>query len=161
MGLLPYVAGYRAGYKAASAADGTSGKGYDAAVSLCPLVCPVWHPPPPPPPPPPLDVAVAVAAAAAAALLVCHRSGKERFNAREPRAKRPLPSLPVPNPPKVVSLIFLSRLHAVPLRGCMHLFPHARPLFTCVDVTSPLNSTARGCRLVCLLFRTSSASSIL
>lgn len=33
MGLLPYVAGYRAGFKAASAADGTNGKGYDAAVS--------------------------------------------------------------------------------------------------------------------------------
>ena len=29
--MLPYVMGYRAGYKAASAADGPNGKGYDAA----------------------------------------------------------------------------------------------------------------------------------
>jgi hypothetical protein len=31
MGLLPYVTGYRAGYKAAKAADGPGGSGYDAA----------------------------------------------------------------------------------------------------------------------------------
>jgi len=31
MGMLPYVVGYRAGYKAASAADGPGGSGYDAA----------------------------------------------------------------------------------------------------------------------------------
>jgi hypothetical protein len=29
--MLPYVMGYRAGYKAATAADGPGGKGYDAA----------------------------------------------------------------------------------------------------------------------------------
>ena len=34
MGLLPYVEGYRAGYKAAAAADGPGGKGYNAAVRL-------------------------------------------------------------------------------------------------------------------------------
>ena len=31
MGMLPYVTGYRAGYKAAKAADGPGGSGYDAA----------------------------------------------------------------------------------------------------------------------------------
>eukprot|EP00287_Rhodomonas_sp_CCMP768_P007575 CAMPEP_0196721486 /NCGR_PEP_ID=MMETSP1091-20130531/4022_1 /TAXON_ID=302021 /ORGANISM="Rhodomonas sp., Strain CCMP768" /LENGTH=68 /DNA_ID=CAMNT_0042062955 /DNA_START=191 /DNA_END=397 /DNA_ORIENTATION=- len=31
MGMLPYVVGYRAGYKAASKADGPGGTGYDAA----------------------------------------------------------------------------------------------------------------------------------
>eukprot|EP00282_Hemiselmis_andersenii_P019169 CAMPEP_0172025216 /NCGR_PEP_ID=MMETSP1041-20130122/15771_1 /TAXON_ID=464988 /ORGANISM="Hemiselmis andersenii, Strain CCMP439" /LENGTH=68 /DNA_ID=CAMNT_0012680881 /DNA_START=6 /DNA_END=212 /DNA_ORIENTATION=- len=31
MGLLPYVQGYRAGFKAATAADGSGGKGYNAA----------------------------------------------------------------------------------------------------------------------------------
>ena len=31
MGMLPYVTGYRAGYKAAKAADGPGGTGYDAA----------------------------------------------------------------------------------------------------------------------------------
>lgn len=34
MGLLPYVEGYRAGFKAASAADGPNGSGYNAAVSV-------------------------------------------------------------------------------------------------------------------------------
>lgn len=29
--MLPYVTGYRAGYKAAKAADGPGGSGYDAA----------------------------------------------------------------------------------------------------------------------------------
>ena len=31
LGMLPYVMGYRAGYKAATSADGPGGKGYDAA----------------------------------------------------------------------------------------------------------------------------------
>ena len=31
MGMLPYVTGYRAGFKAAKAADGPGGSGYDAA----------------------------------------------------------------------------------------------------------------------------------
>ena len=31
MGMLPYVVGYRAGYKAAGTADGAGGTGYDAA----------------------------------------------------------------------------------------------------------------------------------
>ncbi len=34
MGLLPYVEGYRAGYKAAGAADGPGGSGYNAAVGF-------------------------------------------------------------------------------------------------------------------------------
>jgi hypothetical protein len=40
MGLLPYVEGYRAGYKAASAADGPGGKGYNAAVRSLSLFVP-------------------------------------------------------------------------------------------------------------------------
>ena len=31
LGMLSYVMGYRAGYKAATSADGPGGKGYDAA----------------------------------------------------------------------------------------------------------------------------------
>jgi len=43
MGMLPYVVGYRAGYKAASAADGPGGSGYDAAYRTGMQVRD-WHP---------------------------------------------------------------------------------------------------------------------